>query len=217
MNSIRGTVANAVSRKRMPAHQAGSTRDLAFRLRMTAPISVAALIEAVNGLPAAAIVFNSGDLGPSTVTGSVQVGLQSDGTASISSHVRESGAIGHNYVIATALLDVVDSNGNALVFVHEGTVHGTFAIGKRDDDKQTDGSNPLIASQWETVKTSRVQHRLHVSTDPIDAVESVVPALFAAAVAVGVVLFAADPKTRCDWQRADDGQGIDFVCVRPID
>jgi hypothetical protein len=48
-------------------------------------------------------VYSSGILGPSTVTGVAQVGLQSDGLLGFRGHVREDGAIGHNYLLLGTL------------------------------------------------------------------------------------------------------------------
>jgi hypothetical protein len=119
--------------------------------------------------------------------------------------VHESGVVGHNYVFAAAFLDVVTSEGKTLIFASpEGTVHGTLDIGSRASDFQIDGPNDptlskFIADNWETVKRSRVEWRLHVSTNPIAVVEAVLVGLF---VAVGVgagALFVSDPNTHCEW------------------
>jgi hypothetical protein len=219
MPGLRGIVQNAGDRKRVPVHRAGSIRDLALQLGMTVPISIRGLVVTLNRLPPAIVIFNSPEQGPSTVSGSAQLGLQSDGCASFFSHVRESGAIGHNYFFSIALLDVVDAQGKMLVFVHEGTVHGILP-GDRDDDKQTDGFNPFIADQWNNVKNSGFEAHLHVSTNPIQALESLVVAFYAARIialaAVGVAIFVSDPKTKCDWRRAPNGDGADLNCHKDI-
>jgi hypothetical protein len=210
MPSLRGIIRNAVDRKQVPPHQAGSTRDLALKLGMRVPISVQGLVATMAGLPLATVIFNSGELGPDTVSGFGWVGIRSDGAASIRVHAHESGAIGHNFVLAMALSDVVDSQGKMLSFAIEGAVHGTFDPRDRDEDKQTDGGpNPVISDQWNAIKNSRVESRLHVSTDAFQALEAVVTggfaALLTAAGAVGVALFVGDPQTKCTW--ATDGAG----------
>jgi len=215
MPSLRNAIQNAVDRKVVPPHQAGSTRDLALAMGMTAPISVIQLIGGLEGLPPATVIFDSGTLGPSTVTASAQVGIQSDGLASFRGNIHESGAIGHNYVFAIALLDLKDSQGNTLVFAHEGNVKGQLDIGSSDDSWQDDGHNSLISDNWDIAKNSRSQARLHVSTDPLQAIETVIIGLFAAVGTVAVALFTTDPNTVCTWRTTGDPQGgaaVDLVC-----
>jgi hypothetical protein len=147
------------------------------------------------------------------------VGIQSDGLASFRGHIHESGAIGHNYLFAIALLDLKDSQGNKLVFAHEGKVSGQLDAGSSDDNWQTDGHNSLISDNWDIAKNSRFQARLHVSTDPLQAIETVITGLFAAVGLVAAVLFASDPKTRCTWGPAGDeqGAGVEVRCRREFD
>jgi hypothetical protein len=210
MPNLRGVIQNALGRKKVPHHQAGSARDLALQLGMTVPISIRGLVVTLDQLPPATVTFNSGTLGPSTTTGFAQVGLQSDGRSSFRVRVRESGLIGHNYFFAMALLDVVDSQGNMVVYTLQGEVHGTLDIGDSDDDKQEDYFHPLISDQWNVAKNSRVSSRLHVSTDAFqtgEAIAAFVGILFAAelaaAGAVGIVRFLADPGTTCSWFPGD--------------
>jgi len=183
---------------------------------MTAPISVANLIGTLDLLPPAIVVFDSGTLGPSTVTASAQVGLQSDGLASFRGHIHESGATGHNYLFAIALLDVKDSQGNTLVFAHEGNVKGQLDIGSSDDDWQIDGLDSVISDKWDIAKNSRFESGLHFSTDPFQVVETVIARLFVAAGVVAVSLFVSDPNTKCTWGPAGDpqGAGVEVRCRR---
>jgi hypothetical protein len=183
-------------------------------MKMSVPISVIRLVDNLNHLPPATVIFNSGTLGPSTVTAWAQVGLQSDGLASFRGHIHESGAVGHNYLFAMALLDLKDNQGNTLVFSQKGSVNGTLDIGSRDDNWQIDGSNSLISDKWDVAKNSRVQAHLKVDTDPFQVLETVVLGLFAAAGVVWLVLFGSDPKTKCTWGPTGDPQGGAGVEVR---
>jgi hypothetical protein len=216
MRSLRGAIQNAADRKIVPPHQAGSTRDLALAMRMTVPISLIQLVGTLDLLPPATVIFDSGTLGPSTVTASAQVGIQGDGLASFRGHIHESGAIGHNYLFAIALLDLQDSQGNTLVFAHEGKVNGQLNIGSSDDDWQTDGHNVLISDNWDIAKKSGFHAHLHVSTDPMQAIETIITGGFAAVGVVAFALFASDPETKCTWGPSGDpqGAGAGFRCTR---
>ena len=155
------------------------------------------------------VVFDSGMLGPSTVSGQAQLALSSDGFWSFRGSVHESGAVGHNYFFAFAL-NVTDSAGKTLAFVQQGSVSGTFDVGSRDDTWQQDGYDPFIVASWDTIRTSGYNARLHVSTDPLQAVEAVLAGLFTAAAAAGFAVFAANAT--CNWQAKGPGLGVDLVC-----
>jgi hypothetical protein len=176
------------------------------------------LIGTLNALPPATAIFDSGTLGPSTVTASAQVGIQSDGLASFRGHIHESGLVGHNYLFAIALRDLKDSKGNPLVFAREGNVKGQADIGSSDDDWQIDGINSLISDNWDTAKNSRFDARLHVSTDPFQVVETIIIGLFAALGVVAVSLFVSDPNTKCEWSPGpggdQQGAGSGVICRR---
>src|SRR5271157_3661301 len=94
------------------AGQAISSRSLAQQFSMTAPISLARL---TNMLSPETVILSSGDLGPSTVTGWAQLGLQSNGYWSYRGHVRESGALGHNYVFGVALQGFTNAAGATFI------------------------------------------------------------------------------------------------------
>jgi hypothetical protein len=166
----------------------------------------------------------SGDLGPSTVTGSAAVLLQQDGLGSFQGTVHESGAIGHNYLFAVAFLDVVDANGKALAFAQSGHVGGQIDLtGPTTDNFKYDGPKDrnvqeLIYDKWNAVVNSRTEFRLHVSTDPLSVVEFGVFGLFAELIArlgiaaiTGVALFLGNPKVHCHaWgPRPTPPDGVD--------
>lgn len=207
MQSFRDAVQNAADRKKAPPHFNGSTRDLARQLGMAFPISVLGLIQTLEGLPPDTVTFNSEVLGPSTVTASAEVGLQSDGKASFRGRIHESGLVGHNYLFAVALLDVVDSQGKTLVFAHQGNVKGQLDIGSSDDEWQVDGQNLLISDKWNIAKNSRFEFRLDVSTDPFQAIETATLGLFIAVGVILITLFVSDDKTECEWFPGPDEDG----------
>lgn len=137
------------------------------------------------------VVYSSGILGPSTVTGVCQVGFQNDGLCAFRGHVREDGAIGHNYLFVMVFPEIVDSDGHPLTFTHEGTVHG-LEPGDRADDwveagPQDSRVQRLISDNWQKLRNgTRYESRLHVSTDPIGAVEVVGSLLLTLGFAAGV-------------------------------
>jgi hypothetical protein len=202
----------AAASKKVPAGQPASARDLGQRTGLLIPFSMRSVIRR---LDPETVIFASGPLGPSTVTGWGQLGILSDGSWSFRGHVREDGGVGHNYVLAIAL-GFKDPSGKIIAFAHEGSVSGTVAIGSRDSDWQEDGHNLLIADAWDDIKNSGFEARLHVSTDPLEVLETVLVGLIAGAVAAGVIIFGASPGVSCDWipTSGAGGAGVDLRCTR---
>ena len=95
-------------------------------------------------------------------------------------------------------------------------------IGSSDDDWQDDGHNVLISDNWDIAKNSRFQTHLHVSTNPLQAIETIIIGAFAAVGVIAFALFASDPKTKCTWgpavgpQGAGDpqGAGVGLRCIQ---
>lgn len=202
MQSLRDAIQNAVDRKQMPAFQPGKIRNLAVNLGLSVPISVLNLINTLNNLPPAVVIYNSGQLTTSYVHGWAQVLLQSDGLWSFHGHVHESGAVGDNYLFMMAFVDVKDASGKMLIFLRNENVKGQLDIGSSDDDWQINGFNQLAADQWNIIKNTRVQPLFHSSTDPFQAVETVLLSapIVAAAFIVGALFLSKndnDPDVQC--------------------
>ena len=197
-------------------HGAGTpplkARAWAQGVGMSAPIH---LRDLDNQLDPEQVILDSGPIvfsDSTPVSGEAQVGLLSNGFWSFRGHVHNSGFLGFNYVCAAAL-DVKDPSGNPLAFANSGTIHGTADIGSRDDSWQQDGQNQVIADAWDRVKTSGLTARMHVSTDPIGVIETVLVGLFAGA----VTLLTGSAVVNCQWKvvpvtDAHGGAGVDFVC-----
>jgi hypothetical protein len=124
------------------------------------------------------VVYSSGFLGPSTVTGIGQVGFTKDGGVGFRGHVRESGAIGHDYTLDMAFPDIKDSLGKVLVFTMQGEVHGLDA-GSRSSDWERGGAKydrirTLIIDNWARLSTgTRCESTLHVSTSVVSVLNIV--------------------------------------------
>jgi hypothetical protein len=147
------------------------------------------------------------------ITGWTQVGINSDGTASFRGHFHDSGPSAYDYVVVTALLDVVDANGNTLVFAHKGTIHGTFEFGSRDDNWQTDSVSCLIASNWAAARSSRTYSTIHTHNDVAGVLETIIEGMLSGLGIVGIVLFGdgvATGKISCQW--ADPSTGGGLIC-----
>lgn len=187
-----------------------SLRALARQTGLAPPVSVRQL---ERRLDPEELVLKSGALGPSTTTGRAELALQSNGFWSYRGRVRESGLVGHNYLFAVAL-DVQDPSGKVITFVNEGNVKGTTTPGSSDDEWQQNGHSAFIADQWDTVKRTRADFRLRVSTDPFQVVTTVLAGLFVGAAAVGYAVFVSDPKTKCEWGPFQDDQGGGGIEVR---
>jgi hypothetical protein len=196
MASLAGAVQTALVRKKIPAFTTGSIHSLAQGIGMSFPVSIQHLLTVLNGLAPASVTFDSGALTAGFVHGSAYLFLQSDGGIAWGGHVHESGAIGDHFRFAVALLDVKDAAGNVLVFVHEDTVEGQLDIGPSDKNWNEPGINQLVADNWEQVRTTRIEFRLHVSTDVLQALETVftiapVVAGIVAGIVVGSIFLGA--------------------------
>lgn len=168
------------------------------------------------------VVRDSGTLGPSTVTGSAHLWLNSDGFWTYQGHIHESGFVGHNYAFAI-VLDFLDPSGKAPSFVQIGSIHGTDPIdaGSSDDDWQQSGHDSLIADNWDVIKTRGIRSDLHVSTEPLSALEAAVGAVVLALVAaVGAVAegrYLSDSRTHCAPKYVvsdDEDPGAEMHCTQ---
>jgi hypothetical protein len=191
---VRSAIEFAADRKRMPAFDHSSIHDLTAKLGMTFPVSLLDLLKALNDLVPAGVTYDSGRFAAGNVHVSSQLYLQSDGGVSFSGQVHESGVSGDNFVLAMALLDVKDDSGNALVWVHSDTIAGQLDVGFSDKEWHDYGFNQLVKDNWDAVKNTRVEHRLHVSTDPLQVTETFIAGLF---VAVGVVFASMGAANVC--------------------
>jgi len=171
------------------------------------------------------VVFDTGQLGPSTVDGWAQVGMTIDGLWGFTGSVHESGAVGHNYAFALAL-DPVDASGLSWTFVREGHVSGTFDIGFRDDLWTVQGYFPSIAENWYSVKAaakaSHYKSTLQVSTQAIQVIEAIAAALAIAAAAIFLMVVGGGEEEAQKWdctflpgqsQNPDESPPV-FSCVR---
>ena len=195
----------AQSRKRMPVFDPGSTHDLVRRLGMSFPSSIKDLLATLNSLPPDSVTFSSGRNVTGTVHWSGTLFLQSDGGSAFSGQVHESGPVGDKFVMAIALLDVKDALGRPLVLPHEDTIIGQLEIGFSDKEWNTPGGIPAVADNWEQVKATRVQWKMHTSTDPWQVLETVVVAMFAA---IGSIFVGTQAATCPEGQHWGDGHWV---------
>ncbi len=187
--NVRSVIQDAVARKRMPAFNPGSIRDLALKLGLSFPVSLVDLLMTLNKLLPAGVTYESGRFASSNVHASAVLYLQSDGAVSFSGQIHESGVVGDNCVLAMMLLDFKDASGNPVVFVHQETVAGQLDVGFSDKEWHEYGFNQLVKDNWEAVKRTRIETRLHVSTDPWQVTETVIAGLFAGRIlAIGIVI-----------------------------
>jgi hypothetical protein len=181
---------------------------LATQVGLSPPVSFRNLISTLDDLPLATVTFESGPLTANFVHASGQLGLQSNGLTSFRGHVHDSGDVGGDfYLLAAALVDVTDASGRTPIFVQTGQVD----ILGRTDNWQHDAAADTIATQWSVARGSRVEWRLHVSTDPLAVTVEVVLPLFVVGMIVGAIFFAtSDGSTKCHW---DDTRGMQ-VCEK---
>ena len=210
MLSLGDAVKNALLRKRVPSFKRGSTLSLAQGLTMSFPISIKNVIGVLDGLAPTSVTSDSGPLTAGFVHGSAYLFLQSDGGRAWGGKVHESGVVGDNFRFAVALLDVKDADGNVLVFVHEDTVAGQLDIGFSDKEWNDFGVNQLVKDNWEQVRSTRFEFRLHASTDALQVVETVFVTI---AIVVGAILGGNEVTKcpegshwKCGWIESGQGQ-----------
>lgn len=205
---LRQAIEIAISRSKVPPFDPKSIRSIASALHMAAPISARKVLQRLGSLPAATVTLSSGPLTANHVHGWAQIGLQSNGLTSFRGQVHESGAVGDNYLMTAVLIDVKDSSGGSVAFAHSGTVAGQVDLLRHsDDDWQTDRAVELIEAQWETARNSRVEWRLHASTDPIELGTAPIP-IPGSGYLIGLLLESGSggdegDGTSCSW--ASDG------------
>jgi hypothetical protein len=186
----------------MPSYVEGSTRDLARKLGIDAPVSTQEVIRRLGDLYPAGRTYNSGDIEAGYVHAYSDLYVQSDGETAFKGWVREEGAFGDNFMLTVTMLDVKDARGRALTLAHADTVAGKATMGFSSKSWTTFGRYPIIAEQWEQARNSRVAFLLHVSTDPWQVVEGVV---IGALVALGAVFLGIPEKCppgqtrKCRW------------------
>lgn len=210
MSSLAGAIQTALVRKKVPAFMPGSTHSLAQGIGMSFPVSIQDLLTVLNGLAPASRTFDSGSLIAGFVHGSAYLFVQSDGGIAWGGKVHESGEIGDHFRFAVALLDVKDAEGKVLVFVHPDTVAGQLDIGFSDKNWNDFGINQLVAEKWEQVRTSRIEFRLHVSTDALQALETVfaIAAIVVGSIFVGGKLCPKGSQWKCGYSRPGDQRSI---------
>lgn len=215
MPSVKSAIETALVRKKVPPFLPGSIHDLATKLGLSPPVSTQGLLGALDMLPAASRMYDSGRFVSGYVHADTHLFLQSDGATAFSGQVHESGAVGDNFVMAVALLDVKDAAGRTPVFVHSDTIVGQLEIGFSDKQWLDIGFNAVIRDQWEAVRTSRIQAVLKTQTDPWQVTELVLLGLFAAfGIAIGSLFVVQGVKQckengqwKCGWVVTGGGPG----------
>jgi hypothetical protein len=141
-----------------------STRSLAQRSGLTAPVSLTALIGALEASPATGgrieeAKFRQQILTPTgtSLGGAVDLTLRSDGSYAAHFHLRDSGAADYDYQ-ARAIFTA--ANGLAFAMQQSGSVEGTslnpFHKPRRNDDHDITGTHPFIKDYWNDVKAGRL-------------------------------------------------------------
>jgi hypothetical protein len=96
--------------------------------------------------------------------------VRRDGSWRYQGHLRATGFPSFEVAIATTLGYEIDVPGAApaaaqVAFAAKGEVHGTNEPGDREFAWDQSGRSPLLASEWEGVRRSRLQRRLEFDTD----------------------------------------------------
>lgn len=203
-----GSFRNAAKVK-VPPNDPVDMATVAQQMKLSHPVSLRTLITDLNTSPPDSVLFNSGQLGPSTTTGQAFVGFTIAGGVSYQGSIHESGLIGHKYTFAMAVYNYRDASGKVFVFLKNGTIGGTGDVFDSGDDSWSESNfDPLIPQQWESIKKSDGYANLYVDTDAGQVLQLVADVLLVAISAV-VVLFLASPSTSC--HKAMDGEGNEML------
>jgi hypothetical protein len=201
MQSVLAAIESALDRRQVPAFAEGDLGDLAQKLGLSGPVSLKAILAALESLPYAVVTFASLNTETSHVEVTAQLGLQSNGMCSFWGTVTEHGLTGHNYAVVLSLVDVRDEAGNVLIFVQTGVTNGTLDAGPSTHSWQQDGSNGLIDIHWDVARNSRLFLQLHVSTNFWEALEAIVTGVAAAIGVVGAtIVFGGGATCKLDSQ-----------------
>ncbi len=156
-----------------------STRALAQRSGLAAPVSLTALMGGLGAPPEAAAPLEEahfhGDITTPTGTalrGWVDLTLRSDGTYKAHSHLHDSGAADYDFQVRAIF---TATNGLAFALQHSGHVEGHVVGNKnRNSDSNIEGSHPFIKDFWPDVKAgSLAVTKEYKPTGVIGAVQDV--------------------------------------------
>jgi hypothetical protein len=175
----------------VPIGNAFSVGKLADTIGLDRPISVSDVIRRTKPEH---VIFRSGDLGPSTVTGRAALSATSDGFWWFAGEVRESGFFSHDYAFGV-VLKFVPPDGIAFASGNQGDVHGTQSVGSRVDHWSLTGYDRRIGTYWDDIKNSSAHFELHVDTDLGQVLEGIRNVLFPPVVLLG--LLAQNPQVAC--------------------
>jgi hypothetical protein len=201
--SLEQAISNALDRKKVPAFRAGEVGDLAAKLGLAHPVSLANLIQTLNNLPPAVATINIDTVStPGGVLAYGQVGLQSDGQASFIGTVTNAKPEGINYVYSVALLDVKDSSGNVIVFYMSGNLFNLQ--GSSSTTLQQDGFSQFIANNWDAAKKSRYHAIIEASDNVFEDVLGAIAEAFLVVFTFGIVAVipgggGGGYRNRCEW------------------
>jgi hypothetical protein len=175
-------------------------------------------IEVTDSLPHA-LMFNSGTLGPSTVTASAIWMLSDDGVFSFQGSIHESGVIGHEYGFGMAL-NVTDANGVGFAVVHSGSIGPKLPFGNPNDSWKDVGFDQRIKDNWAAIASSATRSHAGLNVDS-RVLLAIVDALGVPVIAVLAVLGANEAKNwECDSPQiavvpGDENQGIGIAVSVP--
>jgi hypothetical protein len=164
--SLVEAISDAVDRRKVPAFRPGDIRDLAIKLGLVFPVAVSTIIRTLANLPPAVVTIDITEVEtPGGVSAVGQVGLQTDGDASLRGWVTNPNAgQGINYVYAVALLDIKDDSGKVVTFSKSGNLFNL--IQASNDTFQEDVSTEYIAKNWDIAKKTR-SHAVIIASDNI--------------------------------------------------
>lgn len=155
------------------------------------------------------IIFDSGLLTPSTISGWAQLGISCDGFWSFRGHFHESGAAG-NFFRIVVQSDAPAINGKVLWVEVNGKTNGELMLGSSDTDWQRDGNDSWITENWDVLVSHHVSFFLTVDIKPFDVFLLTVEGILVA----GLAIFGGSkvcPNPTCHWGQTRDGQS-GYIC-----
>lgn len=211
-------ISSALDRKQVPSFRPGDVGDLATKLSLASPVSIAKLITTLDNLPPTVVTINIDPIStPGGVTASGQVGLQSDGAASFRGTANNPNAgEGINYLYAVALLDVKDPSGNVVAFSASGNLFNLLE--SSSSTFQQDGFSQFIANNWDAAKTSRYHAIIEASDNIFEDVVAVITEALAVVLTAGIILAIpggdGPPDYSCQWANTGNDNQHDTPSLR---
>ncbi|CCI16437.1 hypothetical protein MICAE_870003 [Microcystis aeruginosa PCC 9806] len=183
-----------------------SIRELGRSLDMVPPISLTELSHRP-----AVIVYDTGFIIASTVSGRVQLAIVSDGEWSFRGELSDQATLVGDKFEMEMKLNFVDSKGNYKSVTQTGELGSQVVGDSRKFSWQQNGIDPFIRDNWDNIRANGYSGRLTVHDSPAQVFALVGLGIF---VGMAVPLVIAMASGKGHWERGDNENQIKYVIPR---